>query len=912
MPVLVVRISDQEGTDLLANTVTNFSGGKFYELFEKCVESKNIILSVDSIVEVRLREGQNAQFIIADNADMDVSEVTSTLNCKFVQFIIAQQLALTSSSACKEPNPASCSTSTKNAFALLMHGSKNIILPPKPKPEDGKKLNGPQRLQCDIIDWMASKGYGWTQSSRDTADFVVKILRNSLWYTDPAHEKFKESGCPIPNCFCTFHGYNEFKKLHHRIPQITSERLYELSMDLTKALSFPSMSFSRNKQLSSDMESLLATLSQYKTRLDKDNARHKNSRKSCSPPCSLESDTSLKYIPGKPQNENCLDDSSVYKTLEEDVKCVESFQFIDLDNYTPENRLKRRKYINSLELDVPVMLYRMAFGGSIGTLNFIWKVPGDDSNDPEVSTKNIKIVNKINKSLPKFSTRSMRKQFINRYFKNVKTTKSVLRNIFFDLTGCEPSWESSEQAEIDERVASILLNGDDPSLLLDYRSLNGKDIDSKYGVFFEEMGKYFDEQLMPVNERRHGEELYLPMAISIEDLRNQVSKRLPNGTPIPCSETVRLQFQPNSTFQKTALKYSGRFNVKFRVQTRLARVNHVDARYVATSFRYLKEFCVSNRDDVTLVCLDDKAIVPVGEPGIPISTGVRGHNKVLTPSDGPKLVCTDHDFHIAGLVPSVAFVSRIPRNSNDSFFKGNVYITTKDKVFQPSTPHRHASELTKILREQYSENSVDLKTPILCLVTDGGPDHRVTFETVKLSLVQLFIQLDLDMLVALRTAPNHSWMNPAERCMSILNLALQHVALARKEMEPTYENAVKHKSTLGAVRNLANIKTGFKDAFAESVGSVIELVNSRFKRMKLKDEHLKVYTGIPDEEIQASLDVVGQVLNSNLTVDMSTGDLRKVKNLQVNKTMVNLLNSSGFILYSIMYSPLIKKYKNTS
>lgn len=188
----------------------------------------------------------------------------------------------------------------------------------------------------------------------------------------------------------------------------------------------------------------------------------------------------------------------------------------------------------------------------------------------------------------------------------------------------------------------------------------------------------------------------------------------------------------------------------------------------------------------------------------------------------------------------------------------------------------------------------------------------MTFETVKLSLVQLFIQLDLDMLVALRTAPNHSWMNPAERCMSILNLALQHVALARKEMEPTYENAVKHKSTLGAVRNLANIKTGFKDAFAESVGSVIELVNSRFKRMKLKDEHLKVYTGIPDEEIQASLDVVGQVLNSNLTVDMSTGDLRKVKNLQVNKTMVNLLNSSGFILYSIMYSPLIKKYKNTS
>ena len=175
------------------------------------------------------------------------------------------------------------------------------------------------------------------------------------------------------------------------------------------------------------------------------------------------------------------------------------------------------------------------------------------------------------------------------------------------------------------------------------------------------------------------------MAISIEELRNQISERVPEGAPIPCSETVRLQFQPNSTFQKTALKYSGRFNVKFRVRTRLARVNHVDAGYVATSFRYLKEFCVSNRENVTFVCLDDKAIVPVGEPGIPISTGVRGHNKVLTPSDDPKLVCTDHDFHIAGLVPSVTIVSRIPRHSNDTCFDENM-LQQKTKYFNHPHP----------------------------------------------------------------------------------------------------------------------------------------------------------------------------------------------------------------------------------
>ena len=112
---------------------------------------------------------------------------------------------------------------------------------------------------------------------------------------------------------------------------------------------------------------------------------------------------------------------------------------------------------------------------------------------------------------------------------------------------------------------------------------------------------------------------------------------------------------------------------------------------------------------------------------------------------------TDHDFHVNGIVPSVTFVSKIPRHFNDSFFKGKIFVTTKDKNFQPSSPYRHATEVTRILRDHYSENGVDLENPILCIMTDGGPDHSVTFETVKLSLVQLFIGLNLDMLVALRT-----------------------------------------------------------------------------------------------------------------------------------------------------------------
>jgi hypothetical protein len=144
------------------------------------------------------------------------------------------------------------------------------------------------------------------------------------------------------------------------------------------------------------------------------------------------------------------------------------------------------------------MLYGMAYGGSVGTLNFIWRVPAEDTH--ERTTQNAHII-KINAALPKFSTQSMRRDFINRYAKHVNIPKSLLRSMFFELTGCETTSDTTEQALIDERD-SILLNGDDPNLLLDLRTLNGKDVDTKFGVFFEETGKYFDEQLLQVDEKK--------------------------------------------------------------------------------------------------------------------------------------------------------------------------------------------------------------------------------------------------------------------------------------------------------------------------------------------------------------------------------------------------------------------------
>ena len=108
----------------------------------------------------------------------------------------------------------------------------------------------------------------------------------------------------------------------------------------------------------------------------------------------------------------------------------------------------------------------------------------------------------------------------------------------------------------------------------------------------------------------------------------------------------------------------------------------------------------------------------------------------------------------------------IPEVFEGSWYTGQVFVGIKDAVYQASSPLRHAAELHSELITRIGSKS------ILLLYSDGGPDHRLTYVSVQLSLIALFLNLNLDFLVACKTAPNHSWKNPVERIISILNLGL--------------------------------------------------------------------------------------------------------------------------------------------
>ena len=89
----------------------------------------------------------------------------------------------------------------------------------------------------------------------------------------------------------------------------------------------------------------------------------------------------------------------------------------------------------------------------------------------------------------------------------------------------------------------------------------------------------------------------------------------------------------------------------------------------------------------------------------------------------------------------------------------------KEGAFEPSSPAYHSAELATII-----EGNAPLSIQMV-----------VQLVSVKLSLVALFFKLNLDYICAVRTTSYHSYCNPVERIMSILNLGLQAIALAREK-----------------------------------------------------------------------------------------------------------------------------------
>ena len=54
------------------------------------------------------------------------------------------------------------------------------------------------------------------------------------------------------------------------------------------------------------------------------------------------------------------------------------------------------------------------------------------------------------------------------------------------------------------------------------------------------------------------------------------------------------------------------------------RKSHKDEHYAAAIFHYMREYAIKLKDYCTMVCIDDKHQLKVGEPGFPVAAAERG------------------------------------------------------------------------------------------------------------------------------------------------------------------------------------------------------------------------------------------------------------------------------------------------
>jgi len=100
----------------------------------------------------------------------------------------------------------------------------------------------------------------------------------------------------------------------------------------------------------------------------------------------------------------------------------------------------------------------------------------------------------------------------------------------------------------------------------------------------------------------HSDVPHMPVAISLRHLLDIVKIRIEQKHPNdesklqrPSLEWLRLQFSPHNPYSLSALRHTGRIDLKFGVQIHQLRQDHVDSHYISVLLQYLKEFSAAER-----------------------------------------------------------------------------------------------------------------------------------------------------------------------------------------------------------------------------------------------------------------------------------------------------------------------------
>jgi hypothetical protein len=196
---------------------------------------------------------------------------------------------------------------------------------------------------------------------------------------------------------------------------------------------------------------------------------------------------------------------------------------------------------------------------------------------------------------------------------------------------------------------------------------------------------------------------------------------------------------------------------------------------------------------------------------------------------------------------------------------GTPCITIKDAVWQQSGPLRHSAEFLSLLYEHFDVHN-NPSAAVLLKYHDGGGDHNDTHPWQQICSIIEWLHTKMDLLTSERTVPGQSYIDPAERVFSPLNMALQCTALERERTSPEVEQLTKHASSMNAIRAIAqnNGSVPVAASLLESTRKVRKQVADLFKKVVFGGEQIDIGKVASNEDMQRLFDTI-HTIDPNIT-----------------------------------------------
>ncbi|XP_054483050.1 uncharacterized protein LOC129115850 [Anoplopoma fimbria] len=530
----------------------------------------------------------------------NVGSIASVFNFKYLALKCAPE----------QISVSSTSTTIPSAFEMLFRAQQRTHLPP---PKVVGLQTKKDELNNDILKNLRTRAVGFSLPESTTqGSLLLTTLTNCLWYITNQHTVIRDASLqerdviPVPSCW-SFEGYNEVKRKKIKEQPMCATFLDSHSQALLSLCDRPYMSSTAAwRTLKEDILNLATCLRNYveylKRKRDTTFANHNSSQ----PVRVLSENIAVTHHKNTPEmaaryrlldNVMCQTDTLTPVLLDDTVHLEEPFA----------SSWHRFDFINRIQLSVPVDVLKYQPGGSKTGVTLLWKVERNRTQDEQL-TQTTGVVTSLQPFLPQYHTRYMKKDFKRKVANVARVIPSIVEAIYQEI-----SHDSSAPSNphMNQRI-QVALQGE-PGIIVDLRTLNSGRPGDNFEEFFSKMEEAVNE-VTAADERRHGT-AHLSQWLSLEDLIEQVKSKCPEGTKVPSKALVRLQFAPKNPYTQSALNFTSRFELKYKIQRRQLRASHPDAHFCAALFLLLRLHMYQLRSEIFVLFMDDKAKIPVGEPG---------------------------------------------------------------------------------------------------------------------------------------------------------------------------------------------------------------------------------------------------------------------------------------------------------